>query len=58
MTSVQEKPETVDVHTVELSAGLIDELARPLVDILRDFYDDPANEAAFAEWQRARRGTA
>ena len=48
----------VDIHTVEpmaLDEKLVDELARPLVDILQDFYRDPDNERAFREWQRAKK---
>ena len=43
------------VEEPELTEGMIDDLARPLVDILQEFYADPDNEKAFQEWQRSKR---
>ena len=36
----------------ELTQNQIDDLARPLVEILENFYQDPKNEEDFQKWLR------
>lgn len=41
---------------MELTDDQVSQLARPLVDTILSFYEEPENEKRFQEWLKTRKG--
>lgn len=52
-SNTEYKRERIDKN-MNLTNEQINDLARPLIQILTDFYDNPENEKAFQEWLKRR----